>query len=33
MQICHLWINQKKIADLKFADSQISEICGIAIAD
>jgi hypothetical protein len=32
MRICNLWINQKKLADLKFVDSHISEICGFAIA-
>jgi hypothetical protein len=33
LRICHLRINQKKFADLKFADSHTSEIFGFAIAD
>jgi hypothetical protein len=32
-QICDLQINQNKYADMKFANSHISEICGFAIAN
>jgi hypothetical protein len=32
LRICDLRINQKKLADLKFADSHTSGIFGLAIA-
>ncbi len=33
LRICIWQINQKKFAELKFADSRTSEICGFAITD